>query len=218
MIDHHTFKECELKIGQHKFISCGVELEVAVYEDDPYSDSVDDPAQYIDGVRVSGEFQFDRSPIVHSDKHPVRPNVTGDLLVKSEGETTKFTILIMEKTNEIDHSEFTDLEKRQVRRYYWSFFGIGKPGWDKIGLFPTDYTGKKTVQSPQRVFSCNDFRGYWPSGVSSVVVAANQKQARDILVAELKRRGIHDGEVEFSLSEVNIYHPGAIILNDGEDG
>jgi hypothetical protein len=218
MIDHFTFDDAYLKIGQHKSLHMHrVELEVAVYEDDPYADAVDDPAQYIDGVRISGEFSFDTSPIHYQDKHPVKPNVTGELTLNSEGESSKFTILVLEKTNEIDHSTFTDLEKRQLRRYYWSFFGIGKPAWDKIGLFPTDYTGKKSTAQPQKVFTCTDFRGFHPLEVSSLIVAPNQKQARESLIAELKRRGLYDSDVEFTLSEVNIYHPGAIILHDGED-
>ncbi len=218
MIDHHTFHDAYLKIGQYKSIHLGcVELEVAVYEDDPYSDVVDDPSQYIDGVRVSGEFNFDTSPIEWRDKHPIKPNVTGELTINSEGESTKFTILILEKTNEIDHSKFTDLEKRQLKRYFWSFYGIGKPAWDKIGLFPSDYTGKRATATPQKVFTCTDFRGFHALDVSSLIVAANHKQARETLIAELKRRGIYDSDVEFTLSEVNIYHPGAIILQDGED-
>lgn len=219
MIDRHTFYDSYLKIGQYKSIALHqVELEVAVYDDDPYADTVEDPSQYIDGLRISGEFSFDRHPITSQDNHPIKPNVTGDLTLNYEGDTTKFTILILEKTNEIDHSQFTNLEKRQQRRYYWSFYGIGKPFSDKIGLFPTDYTGKrKSHPAPQRVFTCTDFRGFHWSGVSSLIVAANQKQAKESLIAELKRRGLYEEDVQLTISEVNIRHPGAIILNDGEE-
>ena len=60
MINRYRFENGSLSIGQHKTITCRVDLEVATLEDDEYAEHRDDPSQYVDGVRVTGELSFDQ--------------------------------------------------------------------------------------------------------------------------------------------------------------
>lgn len=207
MLQHLTL-DGDLKIGQYKTISCKVQLEVAVVEDDDWADDIPiDYSQFVDGVRVIGELSFDTSPIEWRDKHPVKKSVTGELVLSDGEETTKINILIVEKSGEVD------ILPRQIKRYFWQFFAVGKPAWDKLKIFPENYRGR----TMNRIYSCTDFRGYWPVGVASIIVATDKKEAKRLLDAKLKEAGIPpEGDGHYTLTEIDIQSKGAVILNDGK--
>lgn len=208
MITYHTF-DGDLKIGQHKTINCTVQLEVAVRDDDEYAeyDPNDNPDNYVDGVRVTGELSFDTSPLQWQDKHPVRKGVTGQLILRHEGDSTSFNVLLVEKTGE------ADIEPRKIKRYFWMFFAVGKPNFDKLEIFPKGYTGKKGMN---KVFTCTDFRGIWPVGVSSVIVARDRQEARHLLDKALENAGIPQDSIPYTLAELDLTKPGALLLNTGD--
>ncbi len=64
-----------------------------------------------------------------------------------------------------------------------------------------------------RVFTCTDHAGVWPVGVASIVVAPDEQAAREILAAELARHMLKPEP--FTLTEVDLGTPSAIILRDG---
>lgn len=200
----------DLKFGQFKGISCAVQLQIDTHEEDEWAepDPDYDPTKYTDGVRVTGEFYFDTSPIAWNEKHPIKPNAIGELLVRDGEDTSKLNILITEKSGE------SDLLHKKIKRYFWQFFVVGKPAWDKLKIFPDNYRG---VNNMNRVFACTNFRGYWPVGVASVVVAIDKQEARRLLDQKLKETGIPvESDGSYDLTEINIRDKGAVILNNGE--
>lgn len=68
-----------------------------------------------------------------------------------------------------------------------------------------------------RVYVCTDHDGHWPVGVASVVVAADEAQARDLLDAALSKDGLnpHDRE-PYTLDAIDLEQPSAHILNNGD--
>jgi hypothetical protein len=198
----------DLKFGQYKGISCNVQLQVDIHEDDEWAepDPNYNPANYTDGVRVVGEFSFDTSPIGWNDKHPIKPNAVGELLVRDGEDSSKLNILITNKSGE------ADIIPKKLKRYFWQFFVIGKPSWDKLNIFPEKYRGVKNMN---RVYVCTNFRGYWPVGVASVIVATDMRDARRLLNQKLQEVGI-SVEVEFDLTEIDLQDKVAVILNNGD--
>ena len=68
-----------------------------------------------------------------------------------------------------------------------------------------------------KIFSCTDFRGHWPVGVSSIIVAADKREAKVLLDQKLKAMGIPiEGDGHYTFEEVNMNQKGAILLNKGE--
>jgi hypothetical protein len=208
MLEHHNLFG-ELKIGQHKTIHCAVQLQVTTINDDEWGDpnEIIDHTEFVDGVRVVGELSFDTSPIESLEYFPIQKSVVAELCLRDdEGLTTKINILFVER------SAIVDVNPKHVKRYFWQFYAIGKPIWDKIGIFPTNYRGKNM----NRIYFCTDFRGYWPVGVASVVVAADKKEAKRILDAKLRESNIPiEGDGKYTLTEIDIQTKGAAILNDG---
>lgn len=219
----------ELKIDQYKSISCKVDLEIDQLEHDEWADSDPnyDPDNYINDIRVIGELNFDTSPIAWNDKHPVKINAIGKLVVTRDDfplmenqeviiqsmidkkiftSSSHFNILITEKINEVD------IVPKKIRRYFWRFFIVGKPIIDLIQIFPNNYTGVKM----NKVFYCTNFRGYWPVGVSSVIVAKDKEDARSILTQQLIESSILiEDSNDFELKEINLNERKAVVLNDG---
>lgn len=198
----------DLKIGQHKTINCAVQLEIEILEYDEWADQTIpiDYSNFIDGVRILGELSFDIPPLYYNDKHPVRKSVMADLILRDDDVTTRINILFLEKSGE------SVLLKGRIHRYFWQFYAIGKPAWDKIGIFPSNYRGKNM----NRFYSCVDFRGYWPVGVASVIVAHDEREALSLLKKQLKDLGIPiEGDGKFKLKEIDIQTKGAVILIDG---
>lgn len=67
-----------------------------------------------------------------------------------------------------------------------------------------------------RVYYCTDFRGVWPSEVSSLVVAPDKKQAKELLMQQIKAAGLYEeGGDLFTLTELDTSKSQAIILNRG---
>ena len=210
MIQHLNLSG-DLKFGKHKTISCAIQLEVDVHEDDDWGkpDPTYNPANYVDGVRVTGELSFDAGPIDSLDKHPVRPNALGELILRDVfpgDDSTKLNILVVEKTGCVD------IIPKKVKRYFWLFFAVGKPIWDKLDIFPNNYRGV----TMNRIFACTNFRGYWPVSVASVIVASDKAEAKQLLHRKLKEAKVNiENEDDWNLSEIDIQSKGAVILNDG---
>lgn len=203
-----------LTIGQYKSISVTATIKVEVIEDDEYGETVDyNPAEYINGVRIDGELFFDTTPIqsYYQDgrwqKHPVQKNVQAALSLHFENETSRFNILLLEKGGEVD------LVSKKLRRYFWTFLPIGNPLSDKLGIFPEQYRWPNTMN---RIYYCTDFRGVWPSEVSSLVVAPDKRQAKELLMQQIKAVGLYEeGGDLFTLVELDTSKSQAIILNRG---
>lgn len=64
-----------------------------------------------------------------------------------------------------------------------------------------------------RVFVSTDFTGHYPVGVSAVVFAENEDEARVALSNEL---AAHDLKFDGTLRELNARVPRAFVLQDGE--
>jgi hypothetical protein len=59
-----------------------------------------------------------------------------------------------------------------------------------------------------------DHDGFYPVGVCSLIVAESEKQARELLIAELNRVGFN-GQKPFNLTLIDTTKPSADILLDG---
>jgi hypothetical protein len=66
-----------------------------------------------------------------------------------------------------------------------------------------------------RVWTCTDHAGHWPVGAASVVVAPDEATARRLLGAALASQGLSD-EDGFTLDEIDLTTPAAIVLQDGD--
>lgn len=67
-----------------------------------------------------------------------------------------------------------------------------------------------------KLFTCTDHDGHWPVGVASIVLADNEMQAGMMLAHELLKKGLDPVKPAFTLTEVDMSQPCAIILNDGD--
>lgn len=63
------------------------------------------------------------------------------------------------------------------------------------------------------VYTCTDHDGHWPVGVASVVVANDAVEANWLLAAALTEAGLDSKG--FTLKVLDLTHPHAVILNDG---
>lgn len=197
----------DLKFGHYKSIDCNVHLKIETYEEDDWAEP--DPNykadDYLDGMRVTGELYFDTSPIT-DPKHPVRVNAVGEISVRDEGTSSVLNVILVEKTGVVD------IVPQKIKRYFWHFLVVGKPKIDSLEIFPKDYLGINM----NKLYSCIDFRGYWPVQVASVVVAADKREARVLLDEKLKLAGIPIEDIDYTLTEINIRQKGATILNNGD--
>jgi len=66
-----------------------------------------------------------------------------------------------------------------------------------------------------QVYVCDDHDGHYPVGVCSIVVAEHEDQARDLLRAELRSRGL-DANKRFTLRKLNTAEPRAFVILDGD--
>jgi hypothetical protein len=70
--------------------------------------------------------------------------------------------------------------------------------------------------SSLRLWTCTDHDTHWPVGGASIVVAENENMARSLLIEALAARGIKQPEGDFTLTEVPLQEPKAVVLNDGD--
>lgn len=64
------------------------------------------------------------------------------------------------------------------------------------------------------VYVCTDHDYHYPVGVASVVVANSEHEARGLLKSLLHERGL-DANKPFTLCEISLEQPTAMILCDG---
>jgi hypothetical protein len=82
-------------------------------------------------------------------------------------------------------------------------------------------TTPDTVRAEMRrmkVYTCNDFWGFYPVGSAAVVVANDEAEARKLLDAALIERGLRKAvdEASYTLRELAFDAPSAVILVDGD--
>lgn len=66
-----------------------------------------------------------------------------------------------------------------------------------------------------RVYTANEFKGFFPVGTAAVVVAKDMTHAAELLNAELKRIGLPESVKPTDFSEVSKTHACAYVLQDG---
>jgi len=66
-----------------------------------------------------------------------------------------------------------------------------------------------------KVFTCTDFEGHYPVGVSAVIVASDAMEARTLLDKELVKHGLRP-KVISTFQEISLDRSAAIILQDGD--
>jgi hypothetical protein len=64
-----------------------------------------------------------------------------------------------------------------------------------------------------RLWVCTDHEGFFPVGTASVVVAANEAEARQLLQRKLEQYGL--SRKPFTLRELALERPAAHVLADG---
>lgn len=69
-----------------------------------------------------------------------------------------------------------------------------------------------------KVFTCNDFAGYWPVGTAAVIVAESEQAAMQALCDRLATMNLagKQGGVNPTLNELPLTRPQVRILNDGD--
>jgi hypothetical protein len=202
MIEFYTFDECELNVGARKTEKVKVSVEIKTWEDDEYAEQ-EDQEQYTDGVRLQGELIID----VYFGNNYLRPGTAGSLKVCKDGESSKFNIVLM------DMLDVKTIVPMKQKRYFWLFYGIGKPMYDELELFPYQYKAPEL-----KVFTITDFRGHSPVSVAALVVAKDRKEGRRLMDERLKKAGLADRqEFAYTLKELDLTQPQATILVDGSD-
>ena len=72
------------------------------------------------------------------------------------------------------------------------------------------------MATPLRIFTCTDHDGHYPVGTSSVIVARDEEEARELLDTALVAAGLKTGkEARYTLQELNTDRARVIILQDG---
>lgn len=67
-----------------------------------------------------------------------------------------------------------------------------------------------------KAFVCTDHDYHYPVGVASVIIAENEDQARSLLDAQLRERGLSPHADEpYTLQTLSLDEPKALVLHDG---
>jgi len=66
-----------------------------------------------------------------------------------------------------------------------------------------------------KVWTCRNFKGFWPVGTAAVIVAENETQAKMMLLGKLRAIGLGKDE-DFTLQELDVSLPTVSILRDGD--
>lgn len=192
-----------LKANNKLNYPCEVKLEIDVIND--WSKQID-LTRYIDGVRITGILSFESPPLDGIRNKFVTPGKV-EIILQDGDDTTKMSIYL------IENFLTENVIPQKLKKYYWYFYAVDKPVWDKLEIFPKRYRGKNM----SRIYTCTNFRGYWPTQVSAVVVADSMEEAREILADKMRSEGITvEDKNYFEFQEVDILCKSAIILNDGK--
>ena len=204
MIQQFAFEKSDLKIGQYKTINPEmVNLEIETYEDDEFRKEKDNK-EYMDGIRIQGELIID---IPFGNKF-LRQGMSGILQVIEDGESSSFNILLVEETG------MEVIVPNKIRRYFWHFYGIGKPIRDGLELLPENVSDPKKM----KIFHVTDFEGHYPgAGVSAIIVAHDRTEARKLLDIQLDEMdlGPKNRLSHFTVVEFDVSRPHCLILQDG---
>lgn len=66
------------------------------------------------------------------------------------------------------------------------------------------------------IYTCNTFKGHWPVGTSAVVIADDEKEARQLLSDELVKDGLEPLAKLDELIKLDLTSKKAIILDNGD--
>lgn len=201
-IERFHYEKSSLSIGLYKSIPTDVYLQIKTRNNDEYSDEIENPNDFIDGIQAVGQLSFE----TYLGCNRLKQDTLGSLTLYEDGRSTNINVILIEKNNEVV------LEER-IKRYFWMFFVIGKPAYDGLEIFPKWYRSGVV----NKVFTCVDFKGIWPIGVASVVVAENKKEAKRLLLNALLEAKIDQPEVkDLTLQELDLTTSHAVILNNGD--
>lgn len=64
------------------------------------------------------------------------------------------------------------------------------------------------------IYTCNDFKGFWPVGTAAVIVADDTDQAERLLIQALKDKKLPTDD--FTLVQLNTEIPVVRVLRDGD--
>jgi len=67
-----------------------------------------------------------------------------------------------------------------------------------------------------RLWTCTDHATHYPVGGASVVVAETEEAARELLRAALSADGLDPDDEPFTLREVSLERPAAVVLCNGK--
>lgn len=67
-----------------------------------------------------------------------------------------------------------------------------------------------------KLFTCTDHPGHWDIPVASVIVAESEGQARELLDAALRERGLDPKAEPYTLQEIDLSVTQTIVLCDGD--
>ena len=65
-----------------------------------------------------------------------------------------------------------------------------------------------------KLWTCTDHDSVYPIGVASIVLAEDKEQARRLLARRLRANGLNPDK-GFTLTEIHMDQPRAIVLRDG---
>lgn len=66
-----------------------------------------------------------------------------------------------------------------------------------------------------KVFTCTSFTGHYPVGVSALIVAETEDEARTMLLEELRKEGLPQKH-KIYLTEIALEEKKAIVLQNGD--
>ena len=65
------------------------------------------------------------------------------------------------------------------------------------------------------MFYCNKFTGHYPVGTAAIIIASSVDEAIGLLEEELRSRGLRQRIRPEQLTVIDLGHPQALILQDG---
>lgn len=191
--------------ANNKHYSCSVRMTIDTVVEDEWSDEKIDLSGYIDGTKITGELSFE-SPHLDGINHLIIKPGKAELTLRDGDDTTKTIIYLIENT------KTEQVIPLRLRRYYWLFYAVDKPFWDKLEIFPKKYRGINM----NKIYTCTNFRGFQSTQVSSIIIAESKQEAKNLLIDSLNKAKIFiEDENYFEFEEIDIFTKGAIILNDG---
>ena len=71
------------------------------------------------------------------------------------------------------------------------------------------------MDTHMKIFTCNDFDGFYPVGTAAVIIAETEDKAREMMTEALKQRQLGGTNPQFTLKRLAGNKPNVLILCDG---